>query len=111
MYILIWKWLIGLFNRVALYCVIDVVTKLLCHDGKPQLQIYFFLCNLDEVMSMDQSFLKIILENHVLKDKIVLSQLYNGQRLETLAGKLLRVFVYRTVSVVLYVFVLDLLMN
>ncbi|XP_057207631.1 periostin, osteoblast specific factor b isoform X1 [Triplophysa rosa] len=50
----------------------------------------------DEVMSMDQSFLKIILENHVLKNKIVLSELYNGQRLETLAGKFLRVFVYRT---------------
>uniref|UniRef100_A0A671P309 Periostin-like n=1 Tax=Sinocyclocheilus anshuiensis TaxID=1608454 RepID=A0A671P309_9TELE len=50
----------------------------------------------DEVMSMDQSFLKIILENHILKNKIVLSQLYNGQRLETLAGKFLRVFVYRT---------------
>ncbi|XP_051966414.1 periostin, osteoblast specific factor b [Xyrauchen texanus] len=50
----------------------------------------------DEVMSMDQSFLKIILENHVLKNKIVLSQLYNGQRLETLGGKFLRVFVYRT---------------
>uniref|UniRef100_A0A8C2HMN3 Periostin, osteoblast specific factor b n=1 Tax=Cyprinus carpio TaxID=7962 RepID=A0A8C2HMN3_CYPCA len=50
----------------------------------------------NEVMSMDQSFLKIILENHILKNKIVLSQLYNGQRLETLAGKFLRVFVYRT---------------
>uniref|UniRef100_A0A672MN15 Periostin-like n=1 Tax=Sinocyclocheilus grahami TaxID=75366 RepID=A0A672MN15_SINGR len=50
----------------------------------------------DEVMFMDQSFLKIILENHILKNKIVLSQLYNGQRLETLAGKFLRVFVYRT---------------
>uniref|UniRef100_A0A671L8I3 Periostin n=1 Tax=Sinocyclocheilus anshuiensis TaxID=1608454 RepID=A0A671L8I3_9TELE len=50
----------------------------------------------DEVMFMDQSFLKIILENHILKNKIVLSQLYSGQRLETLAGKFLRVFVYRT---------------
>lgn len=58
---------------------------------------------------MDQSFLKIILENHILKTKIVLSQLYNGQRLETLAGKFLRVFVYRTVSVVLYVLLHDLL--
>ncbi len=58
---------------------------------------------------MDQSFLKIILENHILKSKIVLSQLYNGQRLETLAGKFLRVFVYRTVSIVLYVLLLDLL--
>ncbi|KAG9264629.1 periostin-like isoform X3 [Astyanax mexicanus] len=50
----------------------------------------------DEVMSMDQRLLKIILENHVLKSKIVLGQLYNGQRLETLGGKFLRVFVYRT---------------
>ncbi|XP_044058955.1 periostin, osteoblast specific factor b isoform X2 [Siniperca chuatsi] len=50
----------------------------------------------DEVMSMDQSLLKIILENHILKSKIVLGQLYNGQRLETIGGKLLRVFIYRT---------------
>lgn len=53
---------------------------------------------LDEVMSMDQSDLKIILENHILKNKIVLSQLFNGQRLETVGGKFLRVFIYRTVS-------------
>ncbi|TRY65981.1 hypothetical protein DNTS_003764 [Danionella cerebrum] len=50
----------------------------------------------NEVMSMDQSFLRIILENHILKNKVVLSQLYNGQRLETVSGKFLRVFVYRT---------------
>ncbi|KAG7321633.1 hypothetical protein KOW79_014491 [Hemibagrus wyckioides] len=50
----------------------------------------------DEVMSIDQSLLRIILENHILKSKIVLSQLFNGQRLETLGGKFLRVFVYRT---------------
>ncbi|XP_008288416.1 periostin, osteoblast specific factor b isoform X2 [Stegastes partitus] len=50
----------------------------------------------DEVMSMDQRLLKIILENHVLKNKIVLGQLYNGQRLETIGGKILRVFIYRT---------------
>lgn len=56
----------------------------------------------DEVMSMDQSLLRIILENHILKKKIVLSQLFNGQRLETLGGKFLRVFVYRTVSVYSY---------
>jgi len=60
--------------------------------------VFSFLCNPDEVMSMDQSFLKIILENHIIKNKVVLSQLYNGQRLETLAGKFLRVFLYRTVS-------------
>ncbi|KAM4627288.1 periostin, osteoblast specific factor b isoform 2-T2 [Polymixia lowei] len=50
----------------------------------------------DEVMSMDQRFLRIILENHILKHKIVLGQLYNGQRLETIGGKFLRVFIYRT---------------
>ena len=47
---------------------------------------------------MDQRYLKVILENHILKEKIVLGQLYNGQRLETIGGKFLRVFVYRTVS-------------
>ncbi|XP_023265890.1 periostin-like isoform X1 [Seriola lalandi dorsalis] len=50
----------------------------------------------DEVMSMDQRLLKIVLENHILKNKIVLGQLYNGQRLETIGGKYLRVFIYRT---------------
>lgn len=48
-------------------------------------------------MSTDQSVLKYILENHILKLKVTLSELYNGQLLETLAGKLLRVFIYRTV--------------
>ncbi|XP_060753706.1 periostin, osteoblast specific factor b isoform X2 [Neoarius graeffei] len=50
----------------------------------------------EEIMSMDHSDLRIILENHILKKKILLSQLFNGQRLETLGGKFLRVFVYRT---------------
>ncbi|KAK7882175.1 hypothetical protein WMY93_028349 [Mugilogobius chulae] len=50
----------------------------------------------DEVMSIDQSELRLILENHILKNKISLGQLYNGQRLETLGGKFLRVFIYRT---------------
>ncbi|XP_059187845.1 periostin, osteoblast specific factor b isoform X1 [Centropristis striata] len=50
----------------------------------------------DEVMSMDQRLLKIILESHILKNKIVLGQLFNGQRLETIGGKFLRVFIYRT---------------
>uniref|UniRef100_A0A3B4ULN4 Periostin n=1 Tax=Seriola dumerili TaxID=41447 RepID=A0A3B4ULN4_SERDU len=49
-----------------------------------------------EVMSTDQNLLRIILENHILKLKVTLSELYNGQLLETLAGKLLRVFIYRT---------------
>ncbi|XP_027901218.1 periostin, osteoblast specific factor b isoform X2 [Xiphophorus couchianus] len=50
----------------------------------------------DEVMSLDQSELKIILENHILKKKFGLGQLYNGQQLETIGGKTLRVFIYRT---------------
>ncbi|CAJ1063862.1 periostin-like isoform X1 [Xyrichtys novacula] len=49
-----------------------------------------------EVMSTEESLLKYILENHILKLKVTLSELYNGQLLETLAGKLLRVFIYRT---------------
>ncbi|KAG9263681.1 periostin isoform X1 [Astyanax mexicanus] len=50
----------------------------------------------EEVMSMDQRLLKIILENHILKLKVTLSELYNGQLLETLGGNFLRVFIYRT---------------
>ncbi|XP_058489685.1 periostin, osteoblast specific factor b isoform X3 [Solea solea] len=49
-----------------------------------------------EMMSMDQRMFKLILENHILKNKIVLGQLYNGQMLETIGGKMLRVFIYRT---------------
>lgn len=48
-------------------------------------------------MRIDQDLLRIFLENHFLKLKITLSELYNGQLLETLAGKMLRVFIYRTV--------------
>ncbi|XP_073685274.1 periostin [Garra rufa] len=50
----------------------------------------------DELMSMDQRLLKIILENHIVKYKVSLTDLYNGQLLETLGGKQLRVFIYRT---------------
>ncbi|XP_030602766.1 periostin isoform X2 [Archocentrus centrarchus] len=50
----------------------------------------------DEVMTTDQSRLRLLLENHILKLKVKLSELYNEQKLETLAGKLLRVFIYRT---------------
>ncbi|KAM8976023.1 periostin [Pelodytes ibericus] len=50
----------------------------------------------DDTLSMDERSLKLILQNHILKSKFVLSELYNGQTLETLGGKLLRVFVYRT---------------
>ncbi|KAJ8412502.1 hypothetical protein AAFF_G00128380 [Aldrovandia affinis] len=50
----------------------------------------------DEIMAMDQRILKVIMENHIVKLRMTLSQLYNGQRLETLGGKFLRVFIYRT---------------
>ncbi|MEE6472386.1 hypothetical protein FKM82_009601 [Ascaphus truei] len=50
----------------------------------------------DETLKMDQRLLKMVLQNHILKSKIVLNELYNGQRLETMGGKFLRVFVYRT---------------
>ncbi|XP_077447618.1 periostin-like isoform X1 [Stigmatopora argus] len=49
-----------------------------------------------EVMSTDQTVLRYLLQNHVLKLKVTLNELYNGQLLETLAGKFLRVFIYRT---------------
>ena len=48
-------------------------------------------------MRTDQTLLKYILENHILNLKVTLSELYNGQLLETMAGKMLRVFIYRTV--------------
>ncbi|KAL1778174.1 periostin isoform X1 [Sigmodon hispidus] len=50
----------------------------------------------DDTLSMDQRLLKLILQNHILKVKVGLSDLYNGQILETIGGKQLRVFVYRT---------------
>ncbi|XP_066506725.1 periostin isoform X2 [Hoplias malabaricus] len=79
----------------------DMVSELgLSAAMKPQTQ-YTLLSPLngaftEEVMSMDQRLLKIILENHILKLKVTLSDLYNGQLLETLSGNFLRVFVYRT---------------
>ncbi|KPP62496.1 periostin-like [Scleropages formosus] len=45
----------------------------------------------DEVMTMDERLLKVILENHILKMKVTLDQLYDGQMLETIGGKFLRV--------------------
>ncbi|KAG7322412.1 hypothetical protein KOW79_013758 [Hemibagrus wyckioides] len=50
----------------------------------------------NEIMALDQHLLRIILENHILKFRITLNDLYNGQLLETIGGKLLRVFIYRT---------------
>ncbi|XP_063807923.1 periostin isoform X2 [Pseudophryne corroboree] len=49
-----------------------------------------------ETLKMDQRILRLIMENHIIKQKFVLNGLYNGQTLETLGGKTLRVFVYRT---------------
>ncbi|XP_030056263.1 periostin isoform X2 [Microcaecilia unicolor] len=50
----------------------------------------------DDPVKTDQRALKLILQNHILKKKIVLNELYNGQKLETMGNKNLRVFVYRT---------------
>ncbi|XP_077361850.1 periostin-like isoform X2 [Festucalex cinctus] len=50
----------------------------------------------NEVMATDQTVLRYLLQNHILKLKVTLNELYNGQLLETLTGKLLRVFIYRT---------------
>ncbi|EHH28960.1 Periostin [Macaca mulatta] len=50
----------------------------------------------DDTLRMDQRLLKLILQNHILKVKVGLNELYNGQILETIGGKQLRVFVYRT---------------
>uniref|UniRef100_A0A8C7Y6K5 Periostin, osteoblast specific factor a n=1 Tax=Oryzias sinensis TaxID=183150 RepID=A0A8C7Y6K5_9TELE len=49
-----------------------------------------------EVSSIAKSELKLLLENHILKVKVSLSELYTGQQLETLSGKFLRAFIYRT---------------
>ncbi|XP_048454009.1 periostin isoform X8 [Rhincodon typus] len=49
-----------------------------------------------DIMGLDQRLLKLILRNHILKLKVVLNELYSGQRLETLGGNFLRVFIYRT---------------
>ncbi|XP_062975065.1 periostin isoform X2 [Elgaria multicarinata webbii] len=50
----------------------------------------------DDTLRMDERVLKLILQNHILNVKVGLNDLYNGQFLETLGGKKLRVFVYRT---------------
>uniref|UniRef100_A0A4W3K2Z7 Periostin, osteoblast specific factor b n=1 Tax=Callorhinchus milii TaxID=7868 RepID=A0A4W3K2Z7_CALMI len=50
----------------------------------------------DSIMALDQRMLKVILQNHVLKPKVALSELFNEQKLQTLGGNYLRVFVYRT---------------
>uniref|UniRef100_G3QBC6 Periostin n=1 Tax=Gasterosteus aculeatus aculeatus TaxID=481459 RepID=G3QBC6_GASAC len=60
---------------------------------------YTLLAPLDSAFThevTDKNVLKFLLQNHILKMKVTLSELYNGQTLETVAGKLLRVFIYRT---------------
>ncbi|XP_069747808.1 periostin-like isoform X3 [Narcine bancroftii] len=50
----------------------------------------------EDILQFDRRILKLILQNHILKLKVVLNELYNGQKLKTLAGDFLRVFIYRT---------------
>uniref|UniRef100_A0A7N6A672 Periostin, osteoblast specific factor a n=1 Tax=Anabas testudineus TaxID=64144 RepID=A0A7N6A672_ANATE len=79
-------------NGIKMVLKKDIVTT----NGVIHLIDQVLVPNSDKVMSIDQSLLKLILENHFLKLKVTLSELYNGQLLETLAGKMLRVFIYRT---------------
>uniref|UniRef100_A0A3B5QRU9 Periostin n=1 Tax=Xiphophorus maculatus TaxID=8083 RepID=A0A3B5QRU9_XIPMA len=55
-----------------------------------------FTFHVINILYTEKKYLKLILENHMLKLKISLSTMFNGQLLETLSGKLLRVFIYRT---------------
>uniref|UniRef100_A0A667YS29 Periostin n=1 Tax=Myripristis murdjan TaxID=586833 RepID=A0A667YS29_9TELE len=57
---------------------------------------YTLLAPLNSAFTRKPRCQNLILENHILKFKVTLSELYNGQLLETLAGNLLRVFIYRT---------------
>ncbi|NXQ99212.1 POSTN protein, partial [Sagittarius serpentarius] len=52
----------------------------------------------DDTLRMDQRLLKTMLQNHIINVKVGLNEMYNGQELETIGGKLLRVFVYRTAA-------------
>uniref|UniRef100_A0A4W4G1Y4 Periostin, osteoblast specific factor b n=1 Tax=Electrophorus electricus TaxID=8005 RepID=A0A4W4G1Y4_ELEEL len=79
-------------NGIKMVLKKDIVTS----NGVIHLIDQVLMPDSDKVMSMDQHLLKIILKNHILKLKVTLSDLYNGQLLETLGGKFLRVFVYRT---------------
>ncbi|XP_074842982.1 periostin isoform X2 [Carettochelys insculpta] len=80
---------------------IDLIAQLglasaLRPEGKYTLLIPLNEAFSDDILRMDQRLLKLILQNHILKLKIGLSALYNGQKVETLGGKQLRIFVYRT---------------
>uniref|UniRef100_A0A8C7Y8S6 Periostin, osteoblast specific factor a n=1 Tax=Oryzias sinensis TaxID=183150 RepID=A0A8C7Y8S6_9TELE len=63
---------------------------------RPNLE-YTLLAPLNGVFTeFSVNILKLLLENHILKVKVSLSELYTGQQLETLSGKFLRAFIYRT---------------
>uniref|UniRef100_A0A8C9VDY1 Periostin n=1 Tax=Scleropages formosus TaxID=113540 RepID=A0A8C9VDY1_SCLFO len=79
-------------NGVKMVLKKDIVTT----NGVIHLIDQVLMPDSDEVMTMDERLLKVILENHILKMKVTLDQLYDGQMLETVGGKFLRVFVYRT---------------
>lgn len=81
-------------NTRDAYFQVSPPVMLLRPNNVPSQWIFFT----DDTLSMDQRLLKLILQNHILKVKVGLSDLYNGQILETIGGKQLRVFVYRTVS-------------
>lgn len=83
---------------MAIYVVFLTPTFIILRELIKLNKAMFWWSVLDEIMALDQNLLKVILENHILKLRVTLNDLYNGQLLETLGGKLLRVFVYRTVS-------------
>uniref|UniRef100_A0A4W3K1H8 Periostin, osteoblast specific factor b n=1 Tax=Callorhinchus milii TaxID=7868 RepID=A0A4W3K1H8_CALMI len=57
---------------------------------------YTLLAPMNDAFTGNLRMLKVILQNHVLKPKVALSELFNEQKLQTLGGNYLRVFVYRT---------------
>lgn len=81
-------------NRRDAHFQVSPPAMMFRHNNVPSQWIFFT----DDTLSMDQRLLKLILQNHILKVKVGLNDLYNGQILETIGGKQLRVFVYRTVS-------------
>uniref|UniRef100_A0A669F7S4 Periostin, osteoblast specific factor b n=1 Tax=Oreochromis niloticus TaxID=8128 RepID=A0A669F7S4_ORENI len=76
----------------------DMVSELGLSGGMRSDAEYTLLAPFNSVFTgeLHTDLLRIILENHILKNKIVLGQLYNGQQLETIGGKILRVFIYRS---------------
>ncbi|KAM6180232.1 periostin isoform 11-T11 [Erethizon dorsatum] len=79
-------------NGVKMVNKKDIVTN----NGVIHLIDEVLIPDSDDTLSMDQRILKVMLQNHILKVKVSLNELYNGQILETIGGQKLRVFVYRT---------------